>query len=363
MPLERKTTWARLRVGVMAIVALVILGVLIVLLSGSNGLFKKEVLLYTYFDNSGAITPGSPVRLNGILIGKVTAVDLTGSNQPGRIVKLTLEVDNNFLPQIPEDSKSETAQLNLLGTKYIFIAKGKSTKPIQPGAEIASAETPELQDMMKQGNVLIGGMQDILSKVNTMLSDIQSGKGSIGKVLYSDDLYNQLMSIMNQAQKLAETFNSNRGIGKFINDDALYTDIRSTIARMNNLIDGIDQGQGTVGKLMKDPGLYNDGRALIADFRKSTGTLQQLLDELQAGKGTAGKLLKSDELADQLKGTIARIDTMLDKINNGQGSLGQLMNNPSLYENLDGATREMHGLMKDFRSNPKKFLRIKLSLF
>ncbi len=363
MPLEHKTTWARLRVGIMAIVALIILGVLIVLLSGSNGFFKKEVVLYTYFNNSGAIAKGSPVRLNGILIGQVTAVDLTGSTDPGRIVKLTLEIDSSFLPQIPEDSKAETAQLNLLGTKYVDVAKGKSPKPIQPGAEIKSAETPGLEDWMKQGNVLIGGMQDILTRVNAMLGDIQSGKGSIGKVLYSDDLYNQVMSITKQIQKLTETFNSDRGIGKFINDDALYTDIRGTIARINNLVDGVEQGQGTLGKFVKDPGMYDDARGLIADFRKSTATLQQLLEDLQAGKGTAGKLLKSDELANELKGTMTRVDAILEKINNGQGSLGQLMNNPSLYENLDGATREMHGLMKDFRANPKKFLRIKLSLF
>src|SRR5580698_4175193 len=168
MPLERKTTWARLRVGVMAIVALVILGVLIVLLSGSNGLFKKEVPLYTYFNNSGAITPGSPVRLNGILIGKVSSVDLTGTNQPGRIVRLTLQVDSTFLPQIPDDSEVETAQLNLLGAKYVDIAKGKSPRSIQAGAEIKSAETPGLEDWMKQGNVLIGGMQDIITRVNAM---------------------------------------------------------------------------------------------------------------------------------------------------------------------------------------------------
>jgi phospholipid/cholesterol/gamma-HCH transport system substrate-binding protein len=40
-----------------------------------------------------------------------------------------------------------------------------------------------------------------------------------------------------------------------------------------------------------------------------------------------------------------------------------LLVNPSLYDNLNGATRELNGLMKDFRANPKKFLHIKLGLF
>jgi phospholipid/cholesterol/gamma-HCH transport system substrate-binding protein len=363
MALETKTTWARLRVGLMAIVALVILGVLVYLLSGSAGLFKSHVLLYTFFNNSGAIAAGSPVRLNGILIGKVTHVDLTGSNAPGRVVKLTLEVDSDFIPQIPDDSQSETAQLNLLGTKYVNIAKGKSSRPIQPGAEIKSAETAELQDWLKQGNVLIGGMQDILAKVNVLLADIQSGKGSIGKLLVDETLYNKIISITDQVQKLTETLNSNRGIGKLINDEALYNDVRGTVARINNLMDGIDQGQGTIGKFIKDPALYDQGVGAIADTRKAIANIDKLIAGLEAGEGSAGKLLKSNELHDQIKGTIGRLDSMLDKINNGQGTLGQLLVNPSLYESLDGTTREMNGLMKDFRKNPKKFLTIQLKLF
>jgi len=88
-----------------------------------------------------------------------------------------------------------------------------------------------------------------------------------------------------------------------------------------------------------------------------------LVDDLNAGQGTAGKLLKSDDLHNQISASLSKIDVMLDKLNAGQGTLGQLLVNPQLYDNLSGATREMHLLMKDFRANPKKFLRIKLSLF
>ena len=76
-----------------------------------------------------------------------------------------------------------------------------------------------------------------------------------------------------------------------------------------------------------------------------------------------GKLLKTDEIASmRFKASLARLDTLLDKINSGQGTLGQLLVNPSLYESLDGhARRRRTGLLKDFRANPKKFLRIKLT--
>jgi phospholipid/cholesterol/gamma-HCH transport system substrate-binding protein len=54
---------------------------------------------------------------------------------------------------------------------------------------------------------------------------------------------------------------------------------------------------------------------------------------------------------------------LIDKMNSGQGTVGQLLVNPQLYDNLNGTSRELTGLLKDFRANPKKFLRIKLSIF
>ena len=60
---------------------------------------------------------------------------------------------------------------------------------------------------------------------------------------------------------------------------------------------------------------------------------------------------------------MGKVDLLLDKINAGQGTIGQLLVNPQLYDSVNGATRELNGLLKDFRANPKKFLYIKLGLF
>ena len=60
---------------------------------------------------------------------------------------------------------------------------------------------------------------------------------------------------------------------------------------------------------------------------------------------------------------MAKFNGTIDKINSGQGTLGQLVVNPELYESLNGATHEFQALAKDMRTNPKKFLTIRLTLF
>jgi phospholipid/cholesterol/gamma-HCH transport system substrate-binding protein len=357
MPTQKKVQWARLKVGAMAIVALGILGVLIFLLTGTKSLFGRNAHLHVYFDDSAALPPAAPVRLNGIAIGQVDNIALSGSTTPGRIVRMDLSVDSKYLSQIPVDSIAGIGAENVLGTKYVNITKGRSQETIKDGGEIKSQDIPDFNDFMLQGNNLLVQLQGILRRVDAIVGTVEAGKGSIGKLLSDEELYNRLIAVVNEAQKLTATLNSNKGtLGRLVNDDTLYNDVRRSLARVDSVVEGLQTGQGSAGKLLKDPALYDEARGAIADLRR-------IMAEVDSGQGTVGKLLKSDQLHNQILATIQRLDAVLDKVNSGQGTIGQLLVNQQLYDNLNGATRELHGLMKDFRANPKKFLRIKLSIF
>jgi phospholipid/cholesterol/gamma-HCH transport system substrate-binding protein len=308
-------------------------------------------------DDSAALAQGAPVRLNGIAVGKVDSVVLSGSKEPRRIVKITLEIDERYFPSIPVDSIASISAENLLGTKYINIKTGKSGTTIRPGQELPSLDTHEFDELMQQGYPLLNSLQDTLNKINEIVGQVEVGKGTIGKLLVDEELYNRFLGIANETQKIVAAVNSGKGtIGHLVYDDQLLNDIRASIARVDTLLDGLQQGQGTAGKLLKDPALYNE-------FRSTVGELHKLLANLNAGQGTAGKLLKSDQLHNQISQVIAKLDATIDKVNSGQGTIGQLLVNPQLYDSLNGTTRELHGLLQDFRKNPKKFLRIKLGLF
>ncbi|MCC7235380.1 MAG: MCE family protein [Bryobacterales bacterium] len=357
MPSAKKVTWAELKVGLMALVAMTLLGVLVFLITGSTTLFSDKVKMYTYLSDSAALTKGANVRLNGILIGSVEKVELSGETNPQRIVRVTLNIDTSFLKSIPTDSQAAIAAENVLGSKYINIKRGLLTDSIRPGTEVKALDTTDFDDVVQQGYTVLASLQGMLKRIDALVGLIESGQGSIGKLLTDDALYQNLNGTVLEARQITATLNSGKGtMGKLMNDDALYTDIRGSLNRVNNLLDGLQQGQGTAGKLLRDPALYEE-------LRKTNGDIRSLLAGLNAGQGTAGKLLKSEQLHNQLLATMGRVDTLMDKINTGQGTLGQLVVNPQMYESMNGFTRELNSFMKDFRANPKKFLSIKLSLF
>ncbi len=358
MPSAKKVAWSQLRVGIMAVVAMVILGILIFLLTGGGrDIFAKNATVYTFLDDSAALTEGSAVRLNGIVIGKVSKVALSGSTDPRRIVRINLDLPVKMLPQIPVDSMAAISAENVLGTKYINIKKGRSPASIQPGQELPSLDTREFEEVVQSGYALMTSLQGIIRRVDAIIGKAEAGQGSIGKLFMSDELYNRLLAVTTDLQKVSQALNSPTGtLGRLLYDDSLYEEVRSPVARLDNLLEELQAGQGTAGKFLKDPVLYDEMRQTLAEVRS-------LLNDLNAGKGTAGKLLNSDELHRQILGTIAKIDTTIDRLNSGQGTLGQLLANPALYDSLNIATREFHDLLKDFRANPKKFLYIRLGLF
>jgi phospholipid/cholesterol/gamma-HCH transport system substrate-binding protein len=341
----------------MAIAALVIVGVLIFLLTGDKKIWAKDVLVYTYMDDAASLTSGAPVNLNGILIGDVESVALSGENARQRIVKITMKIEQDRLKEIPVDSVASISAANVLGTKFINIKKGQKPQTIQANGEIPSLDTREFDELVQQGYTLLGSLQVIIKRVDAIVGLVEAGQGSIGKLIVDEELYKRLIAIVAEGQKITKAMSTPQGtIGRLLYDDAMYNDMRQSLARVDGMLADVQAGQGTAGKLLRDDALY-------VELRQSVGEMRKLMQDLNAGKGTAGKLLKDEELHNQLRASLAKADGILDKINSGQGTIGQLLVNQQLYDSLNGATTELNQLIKDIRADPRKYLRIKLALF
>lgn len=357
MPARSKIRWAQLKVGLIGLTAIAIAIALIFLLTTKRGLFTHNVLLRTYMQNAAGITNGSPVMLNGINIGYLDQLRLTNSPDPKRAVEFDMRVNSKYLENIPVDSLATIANANLLGNKFLNINRGTASQHVKDGDELRSLQGQDVPELMASMANVLDSLQTIANRVDRMLAGVEQGKGSIGKILNDEELYNRFTGIAQQAEKLLVDARTGGGtISKLIYDDALYKDMQAPIKRIDAILADLQAGRGTVGKLMKDPKLYDEAT-------QTATTLKAIFSDLQAGKGTAGKLLRDDRLSQRVDDLMVKLNTTIDKINEGQGTIGQLVVNPQLYESLNGATHEFQGLAKDIRRNPKEFLRIKLALF
>jgi phospholipid/cholesterol/gamma-HCH transport system substrate-binding protein len=354
---QERVRWSQLRAGIVASVALIIAGVLIFLLSGQSNLFGGEFHLKTYMEDSAGMASNAPVRLNGILVGHIGQVMLSGSRDRKHTVLIEMVIQQKYLDQIPDNSTAAISAANLLGDKYINITRGTHPKHVDPNGQIDAVETQDIPEIINQSSRLLGQFESIMGRVDGLLAIVENGQGNIGKFIKDNSLYDRLNATAGEVQQLVKDVKDSNGtISHLLYDDTLYNDIRKPVQRIDDMLAQIQQAKGTAGKLIYDPALYDQAQQSIAEAKL-------LLENLHAGKGTAGKLLNDDQIYTQLNLIATKVNTAIDKINAGQGTIGQLMVNPQLYDSLTGTTREVQGLIKDMHANPKKFLTIKLVLF
>jgi len=358
LPSQQEVQWSQLKVGVLVIVALAVLVALILLLSGgASGLFTGKLTVRSYFENSAGLKVGAPVNLEGVTIGNVKSISIVTDRKLTPVL-VTMKLSKQYQIGLHMDSKASLETVGVLGDTVVDLSSKTATGPeLQDNSELQTTETPNLTDVIKSSQGTIEQLNTILAKVDSLVDALNTGKGSIGKLIQDPELYNRANEAVIQIQKLVDGISNGKGsIGKLIVDDTLYNRANETVGRLQHIADDLDNGKGTAGKLLKDETLYNN-------LNQSVASARQLLDDINAGRGGLGLIAKDPQFRDKLNDTVTKLDSILARADNGEGTIGQLVRNPSVYNNLDQTMTETRGLIAAIRENPKKYLTFHVKIF
>lgn len=359
MPSQKQLKWSQLRVGITVIVASLTLGFLLFLMSGTSGLLTPHFTLKSYFDNAQGLRNGAPVRLSGVDIGNVTGIRIVADKDKQQTpVEVTMKVNTRYNFELRRDSVTSLETAGVLGETYIDIDSAQAIgSPVQDGDTLPTQIHPDFNQVVRASQSTLQNMDALLKRADRILAFAESGKGSLGKLIYDPTLYNRFSATVADFQKIVEQVGNGEGsLGRLISRNDAYEKFISTLDKMNAIIDDMQQGKGTAGKFLKDPALYNNANDTIANLKKMT-------DDINAGKGTLGKLTKDQELANKLDNTITKLSQLSSDLEAGQGTVGKLFKDDSLYNNANETMIQARDFMKAFRENPKKYLTIKLHVF
>jgi len=357
LPSQKQLKWSELKVGITVIVASVTLGFLLFLMSGTSGLFTPRIKVKTYFDNAEGLRIGAPVRLNGVDIGNVTFIGIV-KDKPLTPVEITMKVSTKYSYAMRRDSVASLETAGVLGETFLDIDSSQAVGgPLQDGDTLPTQVHPDFNQVVRASQSTLQNMDALLKRADRILAFAESGKGSLGKLIYDPTLYNRFSATVGEFQKIVEQVGNGEGsLGRLISRNDAYDKFLSTLDKMNGVIDDMQQGKGTAGKFLKDPSLYNNANDTIANLKKVT-------EDINAGKGTLGKLTKDEELAKKLDTTITKLSQLTSELEAGQGTAGKLFKDDTLYNNTNQVLTETRDLVKAIRENPKKYLSIKLHVF
>ena len=357
MPSQKQLKWSQLKVGLTVIFASLVLIVLLFLMSGTTGIFTKRITLYSYFDNASGLRVGAPVRLSGVDIGNVTGIRVV-AGKGMTPVEVTMKVSTKYGFDLRRDSVTALDTAGVLGETYLDIDSSQSVGPrAQNGDTLPTHVHPDFNEVMRSSESTLQNMDALLKRADRILAFTESGKGSLGKLIYDPALYDRISQTVKEFQGIVDEVAKGQGsLGALINSNEAYNKFVATLDKMNAVVDDLQAGKGTAGKFLKDPTLYNNANDTIAN-------LKQLTADINAGKGTLGKLTKDQELANKIDTTVSRLESLTSQIEAGQGTVGKLLKDESLYNHADQAMEEAEQFMKAFRQDPKKYLSIKLHIF
>ena len=357
MPSQKQLKWSQLKVGITVVVASITLMVLVFLMNQTGGMFSHKITIKSYFDNASGLRQGAPVRLQGVDVGNVSAIRVV-PNKPLTPVEVTMKVSTRYLANLRKDSVTSLETAGVLGETYVEIESGQAKGPrVKEGDVLITREHPDFTDVVRASQSTLQNLDALLKRLDRIVAFVESGQGSIGKLIYDPGLYNRLNTTLDEFQGIATDVSQGKGsLGKLVASDELYQKANTTVDKLNGIISDIEQGKGSVGKFLKDTTLYNNANDTVANIKKFT-------DDVNAGKGALGKLTRDEQLAARLKNTIDKLSIISDRLEAGEGTFGKLLRDPSLYSNTDQMLVETRGLVKAIRENPKRYLTIHMKVF
>ena len=196
---------------------------------------------------------------------------------------------------------------------------------------------------------------------------------------------------LGEANKVLERINRGEGtVGKIFTDEQLYAEMQSLVNASEAVVRNLQRGGGTLGQLMQNPRAYREAEQSLANLRAITGRInsgegslgallnddalaksltstsanvEQITGRLNRGEGTLGKALTDDQLWKRMDALTASFEKLAAGLQAGEGSAGKLLKNDELYENMNKAVAEFAAFLAEVKKDPKKYLNVRVSIF
>ncbi|MBU2949206.1 MCE family protein [Tamlana agarivorans] len=291
---------------------LVIVGIVLFIfgfnfLKGHN-LLDSSKTYYTEFKNVEGLVPSTPVTISGLNVGKVSDISFKNDGSGNLVTELLIESDFVF-------SKNSTAELydtGLLGGKAVAII------PAFDGAETAQSGTI-LKSRVKEGMIDLVGekLEPIQEQAKKMITNMNVLIGSLNEVLNPEakaslktsiaELSQTMSGLKKTSQSLNQIVSGNqthlnhvlanadeitadlKGVSNALAGSNIVGDLESTLKRFDMLMNNLQNGKGSMGKLLKDEALYNNLEA-------ATSELEELIRDIKLHPNRYTRILSKREI-------------------------------------------------------------------
>ena len=272
-----------LKVGFFVFAAAIVIMFVIFMLGGEKRLFPNYLKLYARFADISGLRIGAPVQLAGLKVGYVGDIKFP-SDLSDKDITVALNIDKQYQDRIRLDSVATISTQGLLGDKFISISVGSPELPAYKSkALIHTKEAGSIFGLGKKASQMMddiaaaarsirhitesvegkagsGDLKKTFSALRSTMERVEKGPGLIHALFYDpqgEEVVADMGKMFKSASKIMKEADKGGQVG------GLIANLRQSSADLKRVMSAVRRGEGTVGKLIMDPGLYDDLRNLF----------------------------------------------------------------------------------------------------
>lgn len=313
------------KVGILILVAFGLLAGFIVVMGGLN--FQPTYRVNVDFTNPGGLKAGAPVRLAGVRVGKVSAIEFRGGAPDAvannTLIRVVAELEKQYQPSIHTDSKWVVSTQGVLGEFFLAVDPGSPDAPaLEDGAQVQGVSPPRLDLLLSEAYELLHRTYIAISENEGKLKETFDGlhRTLKGSGEFFDKNSQKLDLIVANVEALSAQSNEllvaarrqyvdNPRIHNIIQSletsaVAVRKDLPPLLTQSRALVTDVNQVAEVLGskeQLQRYTEITSDTRDLVKNANRATSGANQILDDVRAGKGNVGAFLADEAVYDDLQ--------------------------------------------------------------
>ena len=340
--------------GLFFLVTLSILAVYTLFWTDTLSLFRDPILLRVYFPEAIGLREGDPVQAVGVRIGRVTELEIDINAPERERVLATLSLNQEL--ELSEGAQIMIQESTLLGGRHVFIDPGAAGgPPLEITAEplYGVVQKNPIEALSEVGDVFAENreaLNNIVANLDSLVSDVKSGKGLVGRILVDDAMADDLAATLDDVSTMTARVEAGEGLlGALIQDQSLVEDVRGITSNLSTVAADLQAGKGVAGRLIYDDALADEVDAAIQSF-------SNVAQGLERGDGVVGKLLSDEAFSDEFTSIVGNIGEashdlaeIVTHVRTGEGTVGKLLMDQELYDEALAAVKLLTRSLEDFR--------------
>jgi phospholipid/cholesterol/gamma-HCH transport system substrate-binding protein len=314
------------KLGIFIFLGSVLLIIGIFVLGNKEALFKSTFTVKAFFQNVEGLRDGAPVRLSGVDVGAVKSIRIMGDR--ASVIEVSMRLLSDVKRFIRKDTEAGIETEGLVGYKFIALyIKESNADHVEDGGTILAKEPVSFADVIEETQGIMSYTKEMTQNLAEIVSKINSGQGTLGKILNDDALYYATTKVTESASTSL---------------DSITSDLRNVVAVFKDLGSGLNKTVGGINSTVQNVD------SVIANVKEGKGVLGSLLAEGNSNDTTIAAIIKNlKEITNEAKIAAGRLNENMEALKHNWLFKGYFEDRgywdaPQYEKDIDRKTQELN---------------------